>query len=309
MPTLDLLITAGADDVRHQDDPDSINTTTNDLSTGVWVGAATITYGSALLFKNATIPPGSIITAAWFGGYSKTSESGTIVRTNVFAESDSNPSQVTSDAEWHTLVSSGLTTTFTAWDNIPSWTADQYYQSLSLVDVIQEVIELPGWASGNAINIIWLDDGSNDNAVRRFLSWDSWFGGSGAEQPKLHIEYTESTPPSSGFTPSSGFPSSGFPSSGFTPSEFIAPEFVSITPPLTSRIPVGSDFVIVYDDAFDPSTVTTQNIIFEDSDNNPVDFSVSLSSDGTTITINPTSNLSNDKVYSITLTSNMRGAP
>lgn len=81
--------------------------------------------------------------------------------------------------------------------------------------------------------------------------------------------------------------------------------FVSVTPALTARIPVGSTFVVTYDNALDSTTVTIQNIIFEDSSNEPIAFALSLSSDGTIVTVNPTASLDNDEVYTLTMTTSI----
>ena len=78
--------------------------------------------------------------------------------------------------------------------------------------------------------------------------------------------------------------------------------FQNVTPALTSRIPVDSTFVVVYDSALDPLTVIPRNIIFEDAANTVIPFTLDISSDGTTVTINPDSDLSNSTVYTITIT-------
>ena len=86
------------------------------------------------------------------------------------------------------------------------------------------------------------------------------------------------------------------------------PQFVSFEPTLTQRISISSNFIFNYDDVFDSSTVTIQNIVFEDSNGNPIYFEVVLSGGDTIITITPEEDLSYDTTFDITLTANIKGS-
>ncbi|GAH46716.1 unnamed protein product, partial [marine sediment metagenome] len=63
------------------------------------------------------------------------------------------------------------------------------YQSPDIKDIIQEIINLDGWASGNPLAIFWddHDDRSDHNAatVRRYKSWDH----ADRQPPMLYIEW------------------------------------------------------------------------------------------------------------------------
>jgi len=83
--------------------------------------------------------------------------------------------------------------------------------------------------------------------------------------------------------------------------------FVTITPAVDKRILVNSSFNIVYSAALKKETVIKNTIIFEDSAGLDVDFTVSLSGSGTTITITPAKSLDYNTVYEITLTTKIYG--
>ncbi|MCB0086102.1 MAG: hypothetical protein KDE47_34415, partial [Caldilineaceae bacterium] len=52
------------------------------------------------------------------------------------------------------LTSRVVTLTETTWENVPAWTTGQTYQTPNLAALLQEVIDLPGWSSGNAVSFI-----------------------------------------------------------------------------------------------------------------------------------------------------------
>ncbi len=39
------------------------------------------------------------------------------------------------------------------WNNLPAWTGGDFYDTLDLSSIIQEIVDRPGWASGNAMAI------------------------------------------------------------------------------------------------------------------------------------------------------------
>ncbi|KKL05828.1 hypothetical protein LCGC14_2602140, partial [marine sediment metagenome] len=130
-----------------------------------------------------TVAIADTINVAYLTLTAKQDESGTIVRTNISAEDADDPGQVTDDTDFHTRTQ---TTAVVTWDSLGSWTTNTEDQSPSIVAVLQEIVDRGGWASGNAINIRWQDDGADSDALRVSHSYDS----DTAKAPKLHIEYT-----------------------------------------------------------------------------------------------------------------------
>ncbi len=82
------------------------------------------------------------------------------------------------------------TTAQVEWNNIPAWTSGQNYNTPDIKDIIQEIVNRPGWQSGNRITILLEDNGSTQVSwtYRKFASRDSNPPGA-----TLHVEYTAYT--------------------------------------------------------------------------------------------------------------------
>lgn len=86
----------------------------------------------------------------------------------------------------------------------------------------------------------------------------------------------------------------------------VTPVFSSISPELTARIPIDSSPEATFTENLERSTVTVQNIIFEDSSNNPIDFSIGAST-AEKILIIPDDDLVPDEIYDIIFTGGADG--
>jgi hypothetical protein len=65
------------------------------------------------------------------------------------------------------------------------WSSGGWYESPDLQDVIQEIVNRSGWASGNALVLLLADDGSATSVNRLIYAYNSG-AANGAE---LQIEY------------------------------------------------------------------------------------------------------------------------
>ena len=195
MTILNLQVGASTDDVVRWKDGDLWNLTNSNGS----VGYGSSTYkgrGGGMRFLNVTIPKGAIIIAAYLTLTAQIDMSHTVVNGRIQIENADNgatfSTQENFDARsWSAAVD---------WDNIPAWTADVEYNSPSLVDLIQAVVNRAGWSSENAMVFVLQDyDQRSDTfyapTVRDYWHWD----GSSAKAPKLHIEYTVPAGRSYGF--------------------------------------------------------------------------------------------------------------
>jgi len=135
-------------------------------------------------FPSVTIPPGSTINSAYLHAFTYTERTGTVY-SNIYANDVDNAVAPTSEPEFNALVK---TTAFVAWDTL-SVSNPQGYEHVSpdIAAVIQEVIDRTGWSSGNALQIIWEDDGSAKFAYRMISSFDY---DSGNYKMELHIDWT-----------------------------------------------------------------------------------------------------------------------
>jgi len=186
MSTLEVQVQQGTDDAYRS------------LGGDLWVLAATsnrignITgtaqYGSGMRFASITIPPTSTITAAYLKLIAYRDDSVNYCKCRITAEDvDNAPTfaddKVAFDARYVNSIAPQV-----AWNDLPAWTQETQYQSPDFSSIIQQVIDRPGWQSGNAIVIFWQDfaDRSDADARRRAYSFESDSG----KAPILHIEYS-----------------------------------------------------------------------------------------------------------------------
>lgn len=188
MATLDKQVAASADDCDRGLSGNNYNRT----SAVQRAGARSVNYkfGGGMRFLNITIPRGSTIVAAHLTFTGSEADSGVVVNTRISAEDvDTAAAMPATGAAFDTRFS-GHTTARIDWDAIPAWTVDTEYQSPEIKTVIQEIVDRPGWISGNNIVIFWEDfDARSTKAAdceRRGYSYDA----SPAKAPELHIEYS-----------------------------------------------------------------------------------------------------------------------
>jgi len=162
-----------------------------DFGTGGFHGTNTyLAFGSAsgtpvssfVRFPSVNIPAGAVITAAYIRFQSTFSDGNTTCNVNVHFNAADNAVAPTDEAEAEAL----SLTDPVAWDDIAAWTAGSNYDTPSLVDILQDVIDRPGWASGHALMPVLKDNSSSSGAVRRPYANDHATGAC----PELHVEWT-----------------------------------------------------------------------------------------------------------------------
>jgi len=86
----------------------------------------------------------------------------------------------------HNITTRAKTSASVAWNDVPAWNVvDEKHRTPNLTSIIEEVINRPGWASGNDLVII-----VNGSGQRIAEAYD----GEPAAAPLLHVEYTSPTP-------------------------------------------------------------------------------------------------------------------
>lgn len=140
-----------------------------------------------LRFTGLTIPPGATITNAYLQFKAKVSNS-EATDLNIQAQAADNPASFSSSA--YNVSSRPRTTASVAWSP-GAWTledAGSAQRTPDLASVVQEIVNRPGWASGNALAFIVTGTG-------RRVAWP--YDGSPADAPLLHVEYvvTDEPPP------------------------------------------------------------------------------------------------------------------
>ncbi len=113
-------------------------------------------YGCGLRFTGINIPNGATIVSARIRFVCRYEGLGGPCNTRLSAEAADNPPTFTSNQIEFDRRFENRTTAIN-WDNIPGWTVGGVYYSESILSVIQDTVNRPGWNKGNAIAIFWED--------------------------------------------------------------------------------------------------------------------------------------------------------
>ena len=148
-------------------------------------GSNAVKAGTGQRFLNVTIPKGATIVTAYLTFTCRGSTSADTVNSKIKGEAADNAATFVNEADFLTR---SWTTAVVSWNAIPAWTLDTEYNSPEIKTIIQEIVNRAGWASGNAMVLLWEDFDGNTvgTADRRPYSYD----GSTTKCAKLHIEYT-----------------------------------------------------------------------------------------------------------------------
>lgn len=130
-------------------------------------------------FTGVTIPAGATINVATLQLYFKEIGQGSTPKCTIYADDQVNPSAVSSssDGEGRTKTTAGVAS------NLPA--DGTWWTSGSLVSVIQELVNSYSYASGSAMQLLFLGDADGSGSI--FVeSYDT----DPTKAAKLHIEYT-----------------------------------------------------------------------------------------------------------------------
>ena len=154
-------------------------------SVDVGIGSGGTQIHSFLRFTNVTIPQGALVTAASLTVTSISGNMAGTILTKVYANDEDNAIAPTTYAEY---MAKSLTAAAVDWDG-PPWATDVEYTSPDISAVIQEIIDRPGWVSGNALMVMWKNDGSvYSYPGTRWQAYDV-SDAQPAKVAELHIEY------------------------------------------------------------------------------------------------------------------------
>ena len=184
---VEFTVPSGADDVEHRVPGFIIGG--NEINFGRWGGGAT-QASYALRFTNVNIPKNSTIWSAVVTYKAASSESGTTVKSRIFAEDEDNATQIVSHADYD---SRSLTSALTTWSP-GAWTNGSLYESPNLKNLVQEVVNRSGWSSGNALQIIHKDNVSTTGARRTFYSYEGGFPATLTVTHSLYVDEFDNEP-------------------------------------------------------------------------------------------------------------------
>lgn len=141
---------------------------------------STTSYYCGVRFPNVTIPQGAVILSAHVTFHAHDTQSGILYAYIAGNDVDNAVAPTTKEG------ASGLALTdeTVPWEPV-AMTAGQEYDTPDISDIIKEIVDRPGWASGNAMQILFRLDSADGN--RKFRSRDHV--NQATEKPELHIEY------------------------------------------------------------------------------------------------------------------------
>lgn len=183
--TINLQVPASSDDAARSGSTAGV--CNNVALTGVEVftgrlGAASVEVRTGgFRFTNVNIPQGATITSATWQGYLTRSQGApTLVFRGQAADSALSFAATCADFD-------GRTKTTASVNFAPGSVTNTWYSSPDFAAVIQEIVNRPGWTSGNAL-VLFLDWNGTD-AASNGRAWQA-FDGNAANAPKLDISYT-----------------------------------------------------------------------------------------------------------------------
>ena len=166
----------------------------------IYAGSGTVDsygFGAGLRFTGITIPPGSTIDSAYLKITAEPLNAQTICNTRVSGHDVDNSLTLTNKTDFDDRYANHRTAAIVDWDNIPTWSVDEYGADTFSPDikaVIQEIINRGGWVSGNSLTLFWedFDDRSSDTALRRGYGHKQ----NPTKAARLEITWTPPPPPS-----------------------------------------------------------------------------------------------------------------
>jgi hypothetical protein len=200
--TISRSVTAGLDDAEEHLDggtPGNVDVTSSDIELAV-DGPPDPRQLVGLRFTNITIPRGALIqnAAIQFMVDETDTEADTDVR--IFGELAPNSAQFA--ATPMNITARTRTSSSVVWNDIPVWTnpgtgdctancpAGPDQRTPNIASVLQQIVNQPGWTSGNALSILIEPDPLADNTGERTaVSADRALGTPGLQAPTLLIEF------------------------------------------------------------------------------------------------------------------------
>ncbi len=171
MPSISERVGASDDDAAHSQNNHAFAPLSVASGMGDTTGSGVTGRGLFVRFSSVPIPQGATIQSAIITSLSADSQSGTVVRLVIEAENADDPSAIVDDTNWHALA---RTVASVSW-NPGATTLDAEFDTPSLVSIVQELVDRPGWASGQAMQFLLHDDAqlSDTNAVRWAYTYDN----------------------------------------------------------------------------------------------------------------------------------------
>jgi hypothetical protein len=159
--------TAATDDAYITPDLAFISTTSTFLRMGV-DGAGDANH-TGVRFRNVTVANGAAVVSAFIRFVAAHNNPTTTCDLNIVGENNAAPAAFSTYADF---IGRSQTSASVLWNNVSAWLAGAQYDTPDISPVIQEIVDLGGWASGNDLVVFVEDNGSDTGGFRQGASFD-----------------------------------------------------------------------------------------------------------------------------------------
>ncbi len=134
-----------------------------------------------LRFQNITVPQGAVIRNAYivFRSNALNSEP-----TNILIEGEASDNALPFDTVADNIKNRTATTAAVTWNDVPEWSAGVDYPTADFTEIVQEIVNRPGWVAGNAMAFRFKGIPGTDNK-RDPRSYEA----NASTAPRLHIVF------------------------------------------------------------------------------------------------------------------------
>lgn len=133
-----------------------------------------------LRFSNVQIPQGTDIASGYVEFTSSSLQEDTTSLT-IYGENSDDALPFNTDS--FNISSRPATSSSIPWDNLPIWDNQELHRTPDLTSIIQEIVDRPGWSSGNAMVIVFRSEPPYGDRLAY------GFGQSPAEAARLYVDY------------------------------------------------------------------------------------------------------------------------
>jgi hypothetical protein len=180
----------------NDDDDDYENRKDNTHSSGgayAGFGARSVGYytNGWTIWRNVPIPKGAIITSAYISFKANNNYNSTTVNVTIRGESSTNPLTFNANVNDMNVFEPPKRNPDVAahvdWDDVSVWVNDTWYDTPDISIIIQEIIDLADWDSGDGICLHVDNNVSSTNANRYYHA--APFTGITGDEPILYVSY------------------------------------------------------------------------------------------------------------------------
>ena len=185
--SISVRVNAGEDDAEQRTDTGATTITSNDLEPVNDNNDSGQPYAVGVRFTNLAIPAGATITNAYIQFTTDDSPANSAGNATFTLQGHDVDSAAAFAATANNITSRATTTASVIWSGIPAWStagqagADQRTPDLS--SIVQEIVDRPGWTSGNAMAFIVTGASTNHREAESY-------NGTAAAAPLLVVEYS-----------------------------------------------------------------------------------------------------------------------